>query len=218
MVRINNMATTAFQNVEAPTPISTSDTNVLATSGFVRTWLNSQNIVINAVLSYTISAIKIFFKISTNNVFAPTGAFDPPMTIGSSTATSVNVLSGTSLAGKLQLLGTTQALLPLLTAGIPTVGWAFPIVTISDETTKYQVNNSQVNGAGIGSGIATTINFPVAFSEFCEPIIIGSSLNAVPVCVILSQPVGVAPHLGFGATFNLGIGVNRNLSYIAVGY
>jgi len=211
MVRINNMDTTAFQKVEAPTPISTSNTNVLATSGFVRTWLQSQNLVINAVLSYVIDGVKTIFKISTNNVYSLTGALDPPMTIGNSSATSVNVLSNLSPAGKLQMLGTTQALKP---AG--TVGYSLPLVTNNPNTSKYFCGLINIIGGGVG--VATTVLFPVGtpFSALCVPIIIACSLNTNATTVILSQPVGVSPHLGFGASFN--IATTRQIIYIAIGY
>ncbi len=209
MVRINNMGDTTFQYVEGPVPLTSSNTNILATSGFVRLYQESQNLIRNNIyglLEYTITAVKTIFQISVTNINAGVSG----LTIGPSLASSVNVLSATTPAGKLSMYGTIQSLLPSLTDGIPTVGWAYPLITRNIE------NKTNIGLFAVLVG-GTTITFLKPFSVGCVPIIVANSVNATPYIVTLYQPTGTASHLGFGAVVSANPS-SRNVTYIAFGY
>jgi hypothetical protein len=201
MVKINNMDTTVFQAVKAPTPSALSNTTILATASFVRTLMNSINLVFNNIYdvinTYTISAVKtipeIIIETVANNI-----------AIGSIVADQVNVLSSLAPSGRLYIRNVLQALLPSGTAG-----YSIPLITNSSTTTKIQGNFSGINSSG------STIIFPVAFSVGCVPFVFVNVQNSTPNPPMLYQPSGTLPNVGFGAS----IGANTKGSvYFAVGY
>lgn len=202
MVKINNMDTTVFQRVEAPTPSALSNTTILATASFVRTLMNSLNLVINNVfdnlITYTITAVKTIPEIIIGTVSGTSIA------IGSSLASSVNVLSSSNLINKLYIRTTLQALLP---AG--TTGYSVPFITNNSSSTKIATGLLSLTSGG------STINFPQPFSIGCVPIILVNVTNGTPSTVILYQPSGTLSHIGFGASIGA---TSKFISYIAFGY
>jgi hypothetical protein len=211
-VKLNNITTdgspVAFGEVFAPTPIASSNTTVLATNTWLKTYLQTTIGLVLRVGAYANAFIVTGAKtipeiiVSCSTALGITGN----TTIGATTATTVNIANGATSGGQLVYMGSSQSqITPNATANT----YSRYLVTNKASTSKIQNGTISVTTTG------TTATFATPFSVGCVPVVVATISNSVSGIASVYQPTGVLPNVGVGLVCNNG---TKNCSYIAVGF
>lgn len=211
-VKLNNIITdgspVAFGEVFAPTPIASSNTTVLATNTWLKTYLQTTIGLVLRVGAYAnafiVTGVKTIPEIivSCSTALGITGA----TTIGATTATTVNIANGATGGNQLVYLNISQShITPNATANT----YSRYLVTNSPNTTKVQ--SGQLSASIVG----VTLTFTQPFSVGCVPVLVGVVANSLTGIVTFYQPTGVLPNVGVGVHINNG---TKNVQYMAVGF
>ena len=203
-VKVNSTASdVTFSSVAVPTPIGTSNTNIVATTAFVRTYISSLAIILNEAVSITISATKTIPVVNfvTTLVSGILGAIN----IGTTNATGINILSPASTtAGQLYIYGQEQLLKASSVAGFNT-----PVVSNSGARKGFQTGKA----VAVTNG-GTTVIFPTPFPVGSTPSIFCCCNNATASLIMTYQPVGVTQAQGFGVAVQ---GGGKDVNWLALG-
>jgi len=211
-VKLNNITTdglpVSFNEVYAPTPDSTSNTTVLATNTWIKTYLQTTIGLISRaglyVSAFVVTAQKTIPEIivSCSSVLGITG----DTVIGRDLATQVNIANGATSGSQLLYLGQAQTqIVPNATNNT----YSRYLVTNKASTSKIQNGTQAVTTAG------TTVFFNRPFSVGCVPVVVATISNSASGLASVFQPTGVLPNEGIGILCNNG---NKNCSWIAVGF
>jgi len=204
-VKVNSTASdVTFSSVAVPTPIGTSNTNIVATTAFVRTYISSLAIILNEAVSITISATKTIPIVNFVTTLASgiLGSINIG-TNGTGGATAINILSSASTtAGQLCIYGQAQLLKATGVAGFNT-----PLLSNSGARKAFQAGKATAVTNG-----GTTVLFPVAFP-------VGSNVNLYCCCnsataslIMTYQPAGVTQAQGFGVAVQ---GGGKDVNWLA---
>jgi hypothetical protein len=211
-VKLNNITTDgspiSFNEVFAPTPDSTSNTTVLATNTWIKTYLQTTiGLISKAGLyasAFIVTAQKTIPEIIVNcsSVLGITGN----TILGGITANQVNIANGATSGSQLIYLGQAQTqIVPNATNN------TYSIYLVSNKASTSKIQNGTISATNTG----TTVTFNRPFSVGCVPIVVATITNSISGIASVFQPTGVLPNEGVGILCNNG---TKNCAYIAVGF